>query len=258
MQDKYVGDIGDFGKYILLNEILVQAKKQSIVNIRLGLNWYYTTINETGNADGKHTAYLSEENSNHDKFKKCSPILYEVLGKHVSENKRTIAAIEANKKILPEETIFYSEPIPHIGTTAPKRIAAREKWHKDSISQLNKADIIFFDPDNGIHLDTSIKSRAKSVKYIFQNEIESYFKLGKTVVVYNHRDRSKKQKYGEKILSATEFVQPPNDVMILRFKRYSVRDYIFLIQDHDQELINHTFNSLTKAPFDFLFERYSF
>jgi hypothetical protein len=47
MQDAYVGDVGDFGKYGLLNEI----HRKSDGKIRLGINWYYVIEEEkkTGN-----------------------------------------------------------------------------------------------------------------------------------------------------------------------------------------------------------------
>jgi hypothetical protein len=48
MQDKYVGDVGDFGKYGLLNQIYAQSKEhvQLKGNINIGINWYKNTKEE--------------------------------------------------------------------------------------------------------------------------------------------------------------------------------------------------------------------
>lgn len=251
MQDKYVGDVGDYGKYGLLNEIAKQANG----NVRLGINWYYTNIAETGNTDGKFTEYLNEGKKGNTKFKKCFPQLYEKLRIIVSQNKRSIAEVETNK-VLHESTIFYSDVIPCSGVTPKERVVDREKWFKKSISMLEQADIIFVDPDNGIHLDPTMKKRPKAVKYVFPEEIETYFNLGKSLVIYNHKDMSPKQKYDKKIISNRKYVKATNDIQTLKFKRFSVRHYIFVIQEHHRELMRRTIDHLTSPPCDFLFEQY--
>lgn len=50
MQNRYVGDIGDFRKYALLKNI---AK----TGLSMGVNLYLTPA-ESHNADGKHISYL--------------------------------------------------------------------------------------------------------------------------------------------------------------------------------------------------------
>ena len=52
MQDKYVGDTGDFGKYFLLKNLCKE-------NLILGINWCY--VPDEKNMDGKHTSYLDNE-----------------------------------------------------------------------------------------------------------------------------------------------------------------------------------------------------
>ena len=71
MQDKYVGDIGDFGKYILLNEICKEFK--------LGVKWFY--VNEEKQTDDKEYRYryLKNEYKNSQRYERCSPKLYKKL-----------------------------------------------------------------------------------------------------------------------------------------------------------------------------------
>ncbi|MBD3413291.1 MAG: hypothetical protein GF421_02535 [Candidatus Aminicenantes bacterium] len=67
MQDRYTGDIGDFGKYGLLRYILDRE------DMTLGVNWYLVP-NEAHNDDGKYNRYTVREfifvlHENHSKVK---------------------------------------------------------------------------------------------------------------------------------------------------------------------------------------------
>jgi hypothetical protein len=106
LQDKYTCDIGDFGKFILLNEL----RKLNEGSIRLGVNWYYTNKAEKVSGDGRHLKYLNSQNPKNKNFEVCSPKLYFQLKKIVEANKRYIAEIEKDL-VLPSETIFYSTPV---------------------------------------------------------------------------------------------------------------------------------------------------
>ena len=72
MKDRYTGDVGDFGKYGLLNEIY----KISDEKVRLGLNWYYVTREERKTGDGRHIDYLNDDNPNSRNYRNCFPNLY--------------------------------------------------------------------------------------------------------------------------------------------------------------------------------------
>jgi O-acetyl-ADP-ribose deacetylase (regulator of RNase III) len=252
MQDKYAADVGDFGKYCLLDEL----SKQAGSTIRLGVNWFYATHEENANGDGNHISYLSDGRKDNARFRSCYPKLYDKLKSIVRRNKRSIAEIEANN-VLPNGTIFYSKPIPHSTTTPAKRVTDRRAWFEESLTHLGDVDIIFLDPDNGIQINPSNKRQPNALKYVFTDEIQSYYKLGKSVIIYNHRDRRPRWEYERKILANFEYVSSPSDVRVLRFKRVSVRDYIFLIQEQHRDLMNRTITRLTSPPCDFLFEKYS-
>jgi O-acetyl-ADP-ribose deacetylase (regulator of RNase III) len=252
MQDKYVADIGDFGKYCLLRELLNQAGG----SVRLGINWYYAPHEEITNGDGNHISYLSGVGRDDTKLRACHPELYEKLKAIVHENRRSIAEIEGNN-ILPPGTMFYSKPIPHRGVTAAEKTTLRRGWLQDSLTQLRDADVIFLDPDNGIQVDPEKKRDFNASKYVFTDEIQAYFNSGKSLIIYNHRDRRPREEYERKILTNWQYVSTHEDVRVLRFKRVSVTDYIFLIQDQHRDFLNRTIARLTSPPYDFLFEKYS-
>lgn len=250
MRDEYVGDVGDFGKYILLNKLREFGRGK----IKLGVNWYYNTQPENHHAnDGRYTNYLNPLYRNSNRYKECSPPIqpiYEQLGTIVNNEQRQIAEIE-NRKILIDGTIFYSTPLPCNALQGRKK--EREDWFKNSLEKIEAANIVFLDPDNGIETPNVTKTQARAVKYAFFDEIERYYIEKKTVIIYNHRDRTPQQQYEERFITLRNHDRRPP---ILRFKRFSVRDYIFLPQKDDQQLIDELIEKLTTAPFDFLFERF--
>ena len=70
MQNRYAGDIGDFGKLGLLR----QLRK---TGLSVGVNWYLTP-DETHNGDGRHVGYL-ENNV----FRSCDEQMWSALGEIV-------------------------------------------------------------------------------------------------------------------------------------------------------------------------------
>ena len=68
MQNKYAGDIGDFGKFGLLRYLLKGT------DLSLAVNWYL--FPDENNNDGKHTHYLKK-----DKFEQFDSDLFHPLKK---------------------------------------------------------------------------------------------------------------------------------------------------------------------------------
>ena len=65
MQNRYVGDIGDFGKYGLLRSLCgVSEILNSHHSPRLGVVWYLYP-DESHDSDGKYTGYLACNSKNH-------------------------------------------------------------------------------------------------------------------------------------------------------------------------------------------------
>ena len=58
MQDLYIGDIGDYGKYGLLRAV-------TAAGFRLGVNWYRVVPHgRSKQDDGKYTQYLEKPEDN--------------------------------------------------------------------------------------------------------------------------------------------------------------------------------------------------
>jgi len=82
MQNRYVGDVGDFGKYGLLRGIF-----QKPPEYKLGIVWYLVPDgygdSKSATNDGKHIAYL--EDCNKPRFRGCDEDLYDYLKSIVSD-----------------------------------------------------------------------------------------------------------------------------------------------------------------------------
>jgi len=255
MQDKYVGDVGDFGKYGLLHSLYDISKGEVV----LGVNWYYVTGETEKATDGKYTEYLDNKNRNAMKYRQCFPELYKKLKEIAGNKQRYIKKIE-DGSVLPNNTVFYSPPTEADREKPPspkEREADREKWFEESLRTLKTADIIFLDPDNGIRTKSVRKTHKKAIKYVFDDEIRRYYEAGKSLIIYTHRDRTKDPDYKRKLRDIKPFPNDEERMRVLKFKRYSVRHYVFLMQKEHEDLAAEVINNLTKAPCGFLFEEYS-
>ncbi|KQC05335.1 MAG: hypothetical protein APR53_08115 [Methanoculleus sp. SDB] len=255
MQDHYVGDVGDFGKYGLLNTVLECGGGR----IRLGVNWYYVDIPAPENGDGGYTGYLYPENKNWKKFERCFPEVYHDLKKidelhNIVDSKQGALAIVEKNEVIRGPVSYYSKPVNTPRLHHSLRENARNEWFAGSLADLSDADIIFLDPDNGIQPDSLKKSHKRAGKYFFRDECREYFARGTSLILYQHRNRKPQERYDEDIRKLHQAIDPSAKVFVLRFKRFSVRDYIFIAQKEHEELFGRVIRELTSKPRDFLFE----
>ncbi|MGN0162491.1 MAG: hypothetical protein ACI4EA_02765 [Candidatus Ornithomonoglobus sp.] len=99
MQDSYVGDIGDYGKYGLLREI-------NKTGLKLAVNWYKVIPEQQKKQnDGKYTYYLNSPEA----FRNYDSVLFDELNSIVNiKNERLISMIEKSGLVSAE---FFSEEL---------------------------------------------------------------------------------------------------------------------------------------------------
>ena len=221
MQNKYFGDIGDFGKYSLLRRAQEKAAKLSI-----GINWYLNEDKNT-NKDGKHIAYLKEENF---KFKFIDEDLYESLKKIIVKDKKERNIKHVKKaKILKLPFSEFNEPVPIKNE--------REEWFAKSLDifKREKCKLLFLDPDNQVE----IPSNPNSKKHVRHDEILKYWEKDFSLIIYNHMHRINKIEYQKKLRTVFSQLELKGDpsVTILEYGHIVVRYYVFLIQKkHQREM----------------------
>ena len=173
MQDRYVGDIGDFVKLGILRGL--QPGR------RLGVAWWLYP-DESHNTDGRHIGYLQKPAE----WRARDPELFDGLSRIVAANDRRVAALEA-AGVLPD-AVFANEVAPTTGTPA-ERAVQRRHWLDRIEARLRLCDLVFVDPDNGFetaNFSPAAKAAGKSVSLA---ELRQLSAPGRTLIVYHHQTR---------------------------------------------------------------------
>lgn len=207
MQDRYVGDIGDFAKYSLIS-VLSEGRK-------LGIAWYLFP-DESHNADGKHVHYLSQPNQ----WRSKHPYIFDKLQKLVQNNQRTTCAV-IQDKVLTTDCVSGNLLINH-SSSFKVREQWRKAWFSELISELEPCDFIFADPDNGLCLDENFKAcNQKQWKRLPLSEANTLAN-GRPAVFYHHNTR---RKGGHEAEISYWLNQLDNASFAIRFRAYSVRTF---------------------------------
>ena len=228
MQNRYTGDIGDFSKLGLLRALRTAG-------FSIGLNWYLTP-DETHNDDGRHVAYL-----NQDEYRACDEELWLALGKIVASKRREIRFLES-ESIL--QATFFSDCLDFSDLDRCERSDLRTEWFTDSLGVMAANDIVCVDPDNGLVVP-SAKGGPKENKYVLPEEIDSYYAQGSTVIYYQHKARQKDPFYTdqlEQLLKREGLAGAAG--MALKFEKVSQRYYMFVIQPRHRDLIERTVDEM--------------
>ena len=174
MKNQYFGDINDFRKYGLLRSLLRAG------NVKLLVAWMLTGADDKKPGDGKFTGYLNEAN----KHSACDPELHRWLRRRVyEENARSVSLIEDSD--LLDATTFYSEGVPDDRD-------GRHRWAEGLYGAAKDANLVFLDPDNGIEIPSKPYGRKHSSKYVYWGELERLWKDGKSLLIYQHFTRAKR------------------------------------------------------------------
>ena len=218
MQDRYAGDIGDYGKFGLLRAL-------SAAGLSIGVNWYRTIplASELTRDDGRYRIPQSLFHCDVELAK----TLFEISQPDNPE--RSVKALEDAKLI--NGAVYFSELV---------RIADRAEWHREAMTALRCCDLVFLDPDNGLLVKSVSPSSEKSVKYALYEEVCAYVGAKKSVVIYNHRCRKKWDVYAQSITEQLRIKSelPDNPIRAITFPRFSVRDYFIIsaTPGHDQRI----------------------
>lgn len=234
MQNRYTGDIGDFGKLGLLRVL-------HTAGLSIGVNWYLTPA-ESHNGDGRHIAYLKKE-----QYQACDKQLWSELKRIVESGQREIAALE-NGDIL--QATYYSKPLEFAGKTKSERTKLRSKWHDEALTALSNTNIVFVDPDNGL-IVPSAEGTVRANKYVEPQELADYYSRGSSVIYYQHKARRNDTFYIEqhkRLLSCPDFDGATG--LGLKFVTTSQRYYFFIIQPKHKELISEQIQKMMNTDWN--------
>ena len=262
MQDRYTGDVGDFGKYGLLRCLTGQLEAQlPSAPVRLGVVWYLYP-DESHNADGKYTGYLADTPKNRTEFRACDPSLYDAMRHLVETGSRNVAAVQRNR-ILPENTLYY-EPSLSFPREMPRseREVKRANWFEGALQATAGADVIFVDPDNSLSdpangISASIDPLRKTgPKYVFIADLRRFYERGQSLIVYHHLGR--RGTAVEQIVRVAESLKLSLDLAdlprSLLYRRGSSRAYFIVPQERHRLILERGVSNLLASPWNSHFE----
>lgn len=173
MKNQYFGDINDYRKYGLLRVLSGGGRA------RIFVCWMLTA--NDGTSDGKSTGYLNQPQ----RWQPLDPLLFDALFEAViRKGKRTVNVVE--RESLISSAAYYSRLL---------REENRADYFEALSSKAIGAELIFFDPDNGMEVRSVPRGRPGSRKYLYWEEASYFFSQGHSLLIYQHFPREKRETY---------------------------------------------------------------
>ena len=163
MQERYLGDIHDFYKFLFIKHLAMNLK------VQIGLNWFLVDPKIIGKSEMKKNDGEKRNYLNSPKVSSFDKKLSVELNGLIKKKKRNLENFTA-KTHLKKFIKFYNEKIVR---------EERKLWFEKSINFFCKNKIIFLDPDNGI---TKKSYGRASLKYVLIDELKSYQSEDKIVI----------------------------------------------------------------------------
>jgi hypothetical protein len=173
MKHQYFGDVNDYRKYGLLRTL------ERASALRLGVCWMLTPNDRR--TDGKFTAYLGEAAT----WRSYDPELFDALATIVPVHRTLDHVRELN--LLPT-AIFVDDLVPDDRESRRAYFAIAQQTLRD-------AQLVFFDPDNGLEVRSCPPGRKDSSKYLMRQEVAAAYASGQSVLIYQHFRREKRDQF---------------------------------------------------------------
>jgi hypothetical protein len=248
MQDRYAGDVGDFGKFGLLRQLLLDRG-----DVSLGVVWYYFVPHDENNNDGRHINFYEDA-----ALTGCDPELAKRLKRAtLTTEQRSVAALEKSG-ILPVKTRYFRDDT-NFYATFPRqtqqnkiiRQEARNNWLKQALMAVHDCQLVFLDPDNGLEIASCAKkTQKKAGKFVFLDELEEFKQLSAEVMVYHHLNMGSPHELqiDEGIKRLRGRFKQKVSVFALRFRPYSPRAFFILCDPSAKKEIAHRLESFKRGP----------
>lgn len=247
MQNRYVGDIGDFGKYGLLRVLSGLAETSAFRgHLRLGVVWYLFP-DELHNSDGKYTGYLDPTPDNYVRYRACDPPLYDALQRLVNGEDRNVAEVQ-RCGILSGDTVYYEPSLAYSpGMSRPVKQRTRENWLSGALEATAAAEIVFVDPDNGISQSDPLLK--KGPKYVFMDDLRQFARRGQSLVIYHHLGRygTAEQQIRRWAKDLQLNLNLPSLPWSFWYHRGTARAYFIAVQAHHETLLEGLLESFRKS-----------
>lgn len=175
VKNQYVGDINDFRKYGLIRALTGDGE------LSCGVCWMLTP--DDGRTDGRFLSYLDEP----EQWRSFDPKTFDALREIVHDHKRRDVSLVEDSGVLPSAAFF-----------APVLNDDRENraiYFAKASAALRDAQLLFFDPDNGLEVPSVPVGRKRSQKYLYWAELPQFLVGNRPVLTYQHFPREERQAY---------------------------------------------------------------
>jgi len=176
VKNQYFGDVNDYVKYGLLRLLGGDSGLQGV------LCWMLTPDDDRG--DGGKLQYLRES----ERWRHHDPQLFDALQgmSRAQTEQRSISLIEGSD-LLPR-TSFFSEIL-------ADDASARRGYFDRLWRNAAAADLVFFDPDNGMEVESVKLGHKGSSKYLYWREARDTYRRGHSLVLFQHFPRVKRDNF---------------------------------------------------------------
>jgi hypothetical protein len=213
LKEQYAADINDYRKYALLRRLAAGGFK-------VGVCWMLTAPDDRN--DGRKLGYLDDPK----RWRDFDPELFEALHPIAKAETNLRLKLVERDRILPRAQ-FFSEYV-------PTNVVLRQCYFEVALEVLNSADILFFDPDNGVEIRSTPRGAPNSPKFIYRDEIQAAYSAGHTLLIYQHFPRQERRSFLEKTRDALAPHAP--DARIWAFRTADVA-YLLLAQPRHAQKI---------------------
>ena len=233
MQDQFVGDIGDFANNGLLRW-LCGARDEAAADghgqLELAIVSYFRNPdqNDANRGHGGVIGYLSNTPANCQHFRRCDPELYLALRKLVFTDSRRLNLLQ--RFCVPSaHTTYYNDLI--------NGSIDRRDWLIGAGHRVRDAQLVFLNPDNGIHSEDVRPANGGSDKHLYLDDLEVILSGKQSFVIYHHAPRKSPKEVVEDLLPRIHN-RTGLEVHALHFRRWVPRFYFIGIHPNQYPVIN--------------------
>lgn len=181
MKNQYFGDINDYRKYGLLR-CLTKAS-----GLPIGIYWMRTE--DDGKPDGEFRRYLEQP----ERWRHFDCGLYDQLCKLLQP--------EASRSLQHAEDWSLVPGAGYYHRLLTDSATERADHFDVGLRLFEGFPVIFFDPDNGIEVQSVAYGRRNSCKYLYWREIVDAYRHGHSLVIYQHFPRVEREGFIRRMAS---------------------------------------------------------
>lgn len=181
MKNQYFGDVNDYKKYGLLRELLRGSSGE------LAVGWTLTA--DDSRSDGSRIRYLEDPG----RWRAHDPVLFDFLREQVLEDGTRSVSVLEESSTLPNCRFFPLLLLDDLGS--------RESYFQQFFRFAEGAEMVFFDPDNGLGITKVERGKRGSSKYVYPSEVAAAWRLGHSVLFYQHFPRQSRGPFLGRLLS---------------------------------------------------------